>query len=120
MRRNKIIPYNSYLKEKARILRTNSTLSEILLWNEIKKRKLGVQFHRQVPIDRYIVDFYCHELKIAIEVNGSTHDNPISYQKDKKRENILNNLGVTIIHIDDVDIKSDLESVLNYLNQMLK
>ena len=120
MKRNKIVPYHSGLREKAKELRANSTLSEILLWKEINGNKLGVQFHRQVPIDRYIIDFYCHELRIAIEVDGSTHDNPMSYEYDTIREQRLKRFGVTIIHIDDIDIKFDLESVLNYLKQRLQ
>ena len=72
--KNKIIPYNPKLKEFARQLRKNSTLSEILLWQKIKQQALGVQFHRQVPLLEYIVDFYCHELKLAIEIDGKSHE----------------------------------------------
>jgi len=60
--KNKIIPYNPKLKELARELRKNSTLSEVLLWLKIKAKVMGVEFHRQVPIGNFIVDFYCHEL----------------------------------------------------------
>ncbi|MCB0506202.1 MAG: DUF559 domain-containing protein, partial [Cyclobacteriaceae bacterium] len=66
--KNRIIPYRKDLKEKARDLRKHSTLAEVLLWQEIKgKRIKGYQFHRQVPMLDYIVDFYCHELALAIE-----------------------------------------------------
>lgn len=71
---NKIIPYKPELKFFARQLRKNSTLSEVLLWNKIRKRALGVQFHRQVPMLDYIVDFYCHEIGLAIEVDGKIHE----------------------------------------------
>ena len=70
---NKIIHYNPSLKEKARILRKNSTLSEIILWKKIKNKSLGYEFHRQVPLDNFIVDFYCHGLNLAIEIDGNTH-----------------------------------------------
>ncbi|CAN5440822.1 hypothetical protein BH23BAC3_BH23BAC3_17010 [soil metagenome] len=73
---NKILPYDPKLKMLARELRNNMTLCEVLLWQEIRDRKLGVQFHRQVTILRYIVDFYCHELQLAIEVDGQSHDHP--------------------------------------------
>ena len=72
--KNKIIPYNPKLKELARELRKNSTLSEVLLWIKIKGKAMGVEFHRQVPIDNFIVDFYCHELMLTIEIDGSSHD----------------------------------------------
>ncbi|TYC01378.1 MAG: endonuclease domain-containing protein [Kosmotoga sp.] len=68
------LPYNPKLKELARELRKNSTLAEVLLWNELKKKKLkGYRFIRQKPIGNYIVDFFCKELFLAIEIDGSTH-----------------------------------------------
>ena len=70
---NKIIPYESHLKLLARQLRKNSTLSEVLLWNKIRNNTFGVEFHRQVPIRRYIVDFYCHEMMLVIEIDGNPH-----------------------------------------------
>ena len=74
MPRNTIIPYNPKLKQFARDLRNNSTLSEVLLWRQIKGQTLKYEFHRQVPIDEFIVDFYCHELKLAIEIDGDSHN----------------------------------------------
>ena len=71
---NKIIPYNPKLKDFAQYLRNHSTASEITLWNHIRRKALGVEFHRQVPILGYIVDFYCHELALAIEVDGNIHE----------------------------------------------
>jgi len=68
------IRYNSKLKQLARNLRNNSTLSEVLLWNELKARKVkGLRFMRQKPIGHYIVDFYCSKLKLAIEIDGDSH-----------------------------------------------
>ena len=78
MSRNKIIPYRRDLKVKARRLRNESTYSEILLWQEIKNKQLGYQFHRQVPLLDYIVDFYCHELHLAIEVDGNCHESDLA------------------------------------------
>lgn len=74
----KIIPYNPKLKLLARGLRNNSTLAEVLLWNQIKSKKLhGYQFLRQKPLDKYIVDFFCYELMLAIEIDGESHINKI-------------------------------------------
>ncbi len=72
--KNRIIPYNPKLKSLARQLRKNSTLAEVLMWKNIKQKVLGVQFHRQVPMLNYIVDFYCHEISLVIEIDGSSHD----------------------------------------------
>ncbi len=69
--KNKIIPYQPYLKELARKLRKNSTLSEVLLWQKIKQRAYEVQYHRQVPMLDYIVDFYCHETSMLKSLSPS-------------------------------------------------
>ncbi len=118
MTKNDIIPYRRDLKEKARVLRKDSTLSEILLWQEIRKKALGVQFHRQVPILDYIVDFYCHELKIAIEIDGDSHEWKVNY--DKKRIARLNEVGVQVIIFDDLDVKKDMNWVLNQIVDILE
>ncbi len=120
MARNKIIPYDSHLKKRARELRKNSTLGEVLLWQQIRKRKLGVQFHRQVPISHFIVDFYCHEIQLAIEVDGSFHDSPAQQIKDKERQIHLEELGVRFIRIDDLDVKKNMDSVIRYLRSKIE
>jgi very-short-patch-repair endonuclease len=74
MQHRKIIPSNPHLKDLARELRNHSTLAEVLLWNQIKNKKLlGYDFHRQKPIDRFIVDFFCPDLMLAIEIDGASH-----------------------------------------------
>ncbi|WP_047417040.1 endonuclease domain-containing protein [Cellulophaga sp. Hel_I_12] len=109
-KRNNIIPYNPKLKAYARQLRTNSTLSEVLLWQKIKGKALGVQFHRQVPINEFIVDFYCHEIQLTIEIDGSSHDNKYDY--DCKRQNVLETKGVQFIRFTNNEINKQLFSVL--------
>ncbi|MDZ7716165.1 MAG: endonuclease domain-containing protein [Balneolaceae bacterium] len=94
MGRNKIIPYKSHLLPIARKLRKNMTPGEVIMWQHIRKRALGYQFHRQVPIDEYIVDFYCHELMLAIEIDGASHDFPEASVSDLKRQQRLEKLGV--------------------------
>jgi very-short-patch-repair endonuclease len=81
---NKIIPYNPNLKALAKKLRQNMTLSEVLLWNELSGKKMhGFDFDRQRPIDIFIVDFYCKELNLAIEIDGDSHDIQIRRRCDK-------------------------------------
>ncbi|MGJ3234042.1 endonuclease domain-containing protein [Marivirga sp.] len=122
MTKNKIIPYQPYLKDLARRLRKNSTLSEILLWEQIKGRRLGYQFHRQVPMDCYIVDFYCHELMLAIEIDGSSHDYEEAIQLDFERQKRLESFGVNFLRFDDLDVKHSIEyvinSILDYINEL--
>ena len=112
MNRNSIIPYRQDLRLKARQLRNNSTLSEVLLWQEIKDRKLlGYQFHRQVPMLNYIVDFYCHELKLAIEIDGDSHEYKVGY--DKMRQKELEAYGIHFLRFDDLDVKKNIRYVLD-------
>lgn len=119
MSRNKIIPYKKELRSIARTLRKNMTLSEILLWQQLKGRALGVQFHRQVPMDRFVVDFYCHEIMLAIEVDGCSHDNPQSFLRDKKRQLKLEEFGVRFLRFTDKEVKKNLDGVLKVISQMV-
>ena len=99
---------SKYTKEK----RKHSTLSEILLWNELKQRKiLGYRFTRQKPIANFIVDFYCSKLKLVIEVDGVTHD--AKYNKDQIRDNQLQELGLQILRCDDEDILKNTNWVVS-------
>jgi len=116
--KNKIIPYNPKLKEYARLLRKNSTLSEVLLWQQIKNKALGVQFHRQVPMLDYIVDFYCHELMLAIEIDGDSH--LYKYEYGIKRQGELEKEGVVFLRFTDLEIKHNMFSVGITLEQVVQ
>ena len=115
---NRIIPYRSELRERARFLRKNSTLSEILLWQKIEKKAYGIQFHRQVPMLDYIVDFYCHEIGLAIEIDGNSHDHKFQY--DSRRQGRLEKEGVQFIRFTDSEIKKEMSSVLHGLESRLE
>ena len=108
--KNKIIPYNPELKELARQLRKHSTLPEVLLWQNIKQRAYGVQFHRQVPMLNYIVDFYCHEIGLAIEIDGYSHEHRFIY--DTKRQSALEAYDVTFLRFSNEEVKKNMFSVL--------
>lgn len=116
--KNKIIPYNPKLKEYAKELRKNSTLSEVLLWKNIKNKALGVQFHRQVPLLEYIVDFYCHELMLAIEIDGDSH--LYKYEYDVKRQGELEKEGIIFLRFTDSDIKQNMFWVGITLEQVVQ
>ena len=113
MTNNKIIPYNKNLKHFARELRKNSTLAEVLLWQNIKGKCYGYEFHRQVPLNEYIVDFYCHELKLAIEIDGNSHD--FKFEYDKLRQKKLESMGISFIRFSDYDVKRNINDVLRAL-----
>ncbi|OFX37862.1 MAG: DNA methylase [Bacteroidetes bacterium GWA2_32_17] len=95
------------------------TLSEVLLWNELKQKKiLNMDFDRQRPILNYIVDFYCKDLMLAIEVDGSSHNN--KYEQDKIRQQELENEGVSFLRFDDLEVKKDMGNVLLVIENWIK
>ena len=111
--------YNKNLKENARKLRNNSTKAEIILWNKLlKKRQLrGYQFLRQRPIHNFIVDFFCKDLKLVIEVDGEIHR--FQKQKDKKREDQIKDSGYTIIRFSNGDILYEFINVIRTLENFV-
>jgi very-short-patch-repair endonuclease len=120
MKKRTIIPYSSKLKELARKLRKTSTLSEILLWQHLKgKQMLGYDFHRQKPIDNYIVDLFCNELMLAVEVNGTSHDFEKVYVKDIVRQQKLESRGVHFLRFDDREVKKDINNVLQSIESWI-
>ena len=108
----KIIPYKPELVAYANELRKNMTFGEIALWREIKGKKLGFRFSRQIPIDSYIVDFYCKDLQLAIEVDGAIHFNDENQEKDRLRQDKLESLGVYVLRFTDTDVRNNLNWVL--------
>ena len=115
---SKIIPYNPKLREFARQLRNNSTLSEVLLWKQIKGKALGVEFKRQVPMLEYIVDFYCQEIGLAIEVDGNIHD--FRYLEDEQRQQEIEKYGVIFIRFSNEEIKNNMFSVILSLESKIE
>ena len=115
---SKIIPYNPKLREFTKQLRNNSTLSEVLLWKQIKGKALGVEFKRQVPMLEYIVDFYCQEIGLAIEVDGNIHD--FRYLEDAQRQQEIEKYGVIFIRFSNEEIKNNMFSVILSLESKIE
>jgi very-short-patch-repair endonuclease len=114
----KIIPYNPELKELARDLRKTMTLSEVLLWNQLKqKNMMGYDFDRQRPIGNYIVDFYCKELSLAIEIDGDTHI--YRNDEDDKRQLTLEKTGIRFLRFDDIEVKKNMSNVLRVIEDWI-
>ena len=105
--------YTKELKNFARVNRKAGNLSEALLWNELKQRKMGVQFKRQRPIGAYIADFYCEEINMVIEIDGRSHDN--KYEYDQERDEYMKSLGIFVLRISDIDVKRDMNNVLIWI-----
>jgi very-short-patch-repair endonuclease len=118
MKRRKIIPYNPKLKEYARKLRNDSTFTEILLWDYLKRKRMrGYDFDRQRAIDNYIVDFYCKDLMLAIEIDGESHYGIEG--RDVLRDKRLKQLGVTVLRFDDTEMRCDVEKVVNAIEKWI-
>ena len=114
------ITYNSNLKILARNLRNNSTKSEIILWGYLRGRKMmGYKFSRQKPIDNYIADFFCNELKLVIELDGHSHQIDVVFEKDLKKTQELNNLGITVLRFDDKEVFENIDNVLREIEQFI-
>lgn len=113
------IPYNPRLKEKAKQLRKARNLSGVLFWNAVKnKQLLGLDFERQKIIGNYIVDFYCPELGLVVEIDGKSHDFKGEY--DQNREKFLVDLDLEVIHYADPKIKKGLDIIMGNLYIYLK
>ena len=109
------LPYNPQLKERAKALRKAGNLSEVLLWQQLKNGLFfGLDFDRQKIIGNYIVDFYCAEKGVVIEIDGYSHDSKTDY--DAKRDNFLNSFGLRVIHILDQDVKKNIVNVFKIIN----
>ncbi len=112
------IYYNQKLKQRSRDLRNHSTMAEVLLWNQVKGRRLGgYQFMRQKPVGDYIVGFYCSKLRLVVEVDGESHSG--RSELDKIRQTSLESLGLTVIRFLDRDVKNNLEGCITVLQDFI-
>ncbi len=95
------------------------TLSEVLLWKELKnKNLLGFDFDRQRPLGNYIVDFYCKELFLAIEIDGDTHI--YRYEYDEKRQQELEKEGIHFLRFNDIEVKKNMTNVLRVISNWIE
>ncbi|RTL54322.1 MAG: endonuclease domain-containing protein [Rhodocyclaceae bacterium] len=107
----KYLPYDKSLTPLARENRKNPSPAESLLWSALLARRhfTDCKFHRQKPIGRYIVDFYCAELALVIEVDGDSHAAQVDY--DEQRSRFLEGLGLTVLRYANRDVLGNLEGV---------
>ena len=112
------ITYNPKLKEIARVLRNNPTDAELLLWQNLRKDKvMGLDFHRQKPIGNYIVDFYCAELNLVIEVDAEYHFELDMIAKDGERDLELNKYGLSVMRFTNEEVLKCMSKVLDRIRQ---
>jgi len=104
------------LKPRRKTLRNNSTYAEIFFWQQVKKGQLeGRKIRRQASIGNYIVDFYCPEEKLVIELDGEVHFNEEAKKYDARRTKFLESLGLKVIRFENNEALKNTEYVLNQI-----
>jgi very-short-patch-repair endonuclease len=102
----------------SRLLRKKSTRSENILWKYLSNRgMIGYKFRRQHPINRFILDFYCPEKKLAIEIDGKIHNNKKDY--DQARQELLENMGISFLRFSNEEVKLNIDMVLRSIKRKL-
>ncbi|WP_010446896.1 endonuclease domain-containing protein [Vibrio rotiferianus] len=98
-------------------LRVNMPKPEKVLWQRIRRKQLGLKFRRQHGIGRYIVDFYCTELNLVIEIDGDSHFSDEGKEKDAMRDAFLEALGIEVLRFTNEEVMNQTESVLERIMQ---
>ncbi len=108
------------IQNNAKKLRLNQTKAEKVLWNELRNKKLnGCKFRRQHPVMQFIADFYCHEKKLIIEVDGGIHNIAENKEYDINRTYELNRFDIKVLRFTNEQVLHDLEFVLNKIREEL-
>ena len=105
--------------EMARELRSQQTHAETILWEYLKTKPSGYKFRRQHPIGIYIVDFYCHKLKLVIEADGSIHNVKEVKEHDKERQIALEENNIKVIRFTNADILNEMKTVIDRIQKMM-
>ena len=106
--------------EQARELRQEMTSAETVIWDELRNRKfLGLKFRRQQIIDGFIVDFYCEQAKLVVEIDGSVHDTTEQQTYDEHRNKVFNAKGISVVRFSNDDVLSKTELSLDKLQKIL-
>lgn len=107
------------LYQRARELRNNATLAESILWTYLKSKPLGYKFRRQHPYSIYILDFYCHLVKLVIEIDGSIHNNVDVKSNDERRQITLQNDGLVVLRFQNDTVIRTPEIVILEIENFL-
>jgi very-short-patch-repair endonuclease len=100
----------------ARKLRRNMTLPEVLLWRWLRQRPEGLKFRRQYPTGPYVLDFFCSDARLAIEVDGEAHSRGDRPDRDQARDQWLRSAGIETLRIAAADILDDTDAVLRWIS----
>jgi len=109
--------YLRKMKPIRKRLRENMTEAETILWSLLRKKQIGFQFRRQVSISHYVVDFYCKDLSLAIEIDGGIHLDKNQKEYDSFRQGIIESEGITFLRFKNEEIVSDLTNVIKKIKK---
>jgi very-short-patch-repair endonuclease len=110
----------SSTKKNAGSLRASSTEAEKLLWSKLRNRQLkGKKFRRQHPLVKYVLDFYCHECKLDVELDGYHHRHPAQKEYDEERTQLLKEFGITVLRFWNSEVINETEKVLAKIGEYL-
>ncbi len=110
---------NDRANRQARILRRSMSLPETVLWQHLRRSALGFRVRRQYPAGRYILDFYCAPVRLAIEIDGGAHDFGDRPERDAARDRWLEAQGVQVVRLRARDVFENLEGVLIHLRDRI-
>ncbi|HEY4147450.1 MAG TPA: endonuclease domain-containing protein [Chitinophagaceae bacterium] len=119
MRREMFQGASALIFQRARELRNQTTDTEVILWMHLHGKQLGYKFRRQHPIGNYIVDFYCHQLKLVIEADGLVHNKEEVKNNDKERQMALEGMGLRVVRFTNDEIRFNIERVLLTINSVI-
>jgi very-short-patch-repair endonuclease len=115
-----VLPYNKRLNKIARELRHNLTEAETFLWMKLRKRQFkNCRFYRQRIICNYIVDFYCPDARLVVEIDGGQHYSEAGMAKDAARDRHLGDLGLTVMRFSAREVFENTEGVLQRIYEGL-
>ncbi|MDO6708579.1 endonuclease domain-containing protein [Photobacterium sp. 1_MG-2023] len=100
-------------------LRTYLTEPERRLWRKLRCHQLGVKFRRQHGIGRYIVDFYCPDKKLVIEIDGDSHYSEVGLQYDEKRDALMAELGIRVLRFTNQEVMRNLDEVVEMIYRLI-
>jgi len=108
-------------KEKRRKLRQNQTQAEELVWKFLRNRQmLGYKFKRQYSVDQYVIDFYCSEIKLAVELDGASHNSPTRKEYDIKRQKKIEAYGIKFERISDDELFGNPNKAFEKIEKAIK
>ncbi len=117
MKKKMFFGASNLIFENAKVLRKNMTDAEKVLWGYLKAKPNGFKFRRQHPLGIYIADFYCHKLKLVIELDGSIHDNDDVKQNDEIRQKLIEEDGLIVMRFKNEEVMNNIQNVLRQLEQ---